>query len=315
MSAIDDVARMLALVPWLRERQGATVAEAATAFGVSEDVVRRDLYRLDFCGLPGLGGGDLFDVTIVGDRVTVAMADELRRPLRLTPREALRLVLTLDAVAVATGDRLPALASAVRKLRQALGVPDAAAVELATDATGWLEPLREAIAGQRRVRLTYRGRTDDAPRPRAVDPWLLRVVGGVWYLQGHDVDAGGPRTFRLDRIAEVAVLDVERGHDPPTEPPPAPRYVPGPDEIDVEVVLEPGAAWVADAVDAAEVDREDGGRLRLRFGTDAPTWVARILLAAGGAARVVRPPELADHVATHARRALDRYGPPEDDRG
>ena len=97
MSATDDVARMLTLVPWLLERPGASLAETAAAFGVDERTVRRDLLdHLDFCGLPGLGGGDLFTVDLSGDRIVVSMADELQRPVRPTPAEALQLVLGLN---------------------------------------------------------------------------------------------------------------------------------------------------------------------------------------------------------------------------
>jgi hypothetical protein len=127
VSAAGDVARMLTLVPWLLERPGASLTETAEQFGVDERTIRRDLGHLDFCGLPGLGGGDLFEVELVGDRIVVRMADELRRPLRPTPREALRLVLTVDAVAEALGDELPALRSAVAKVRDALGIPEVVA--------------------------------------------------------------------------------------------------------------------------------------------------------------------------------------------
>lgn len=306
MTAADAVARMLTLVPWLLERPGASLQEVADAFGVDVRTVRRDLEQLDFCGLPGLRGGDLFEVDIIGERVLVRMADELRRPLRLTPREALRLVLTIDGVATAYGDELPALRSAVDKVRQAAGVPEGVHVRLADDGVRWLPVLRAAIERGRRLRLEYAGRNDPAPVPREVDAWALHVNDGNWYLQGHDVRSGERRTFRLDRIAEVEeVGDAEVGR--PEEELPPPDYVPGPDDVVIELLLGPAARWVADAARIDERDELSDGRLRVVFATDALRWVERLVLMGGGDVEVVRPEALARSARAAAGRALERY--------
>lgn len=297
---------MLALVPWLLERPGASTAEAAEALGVDEQSVRRYLYHLDFCGLPGLGGGDLFEVHVAGDRVVLRMADELRRPLRPTPLEALRLVLLGEAVSAAVGGDAPALRSALDKIRSAMGIPPGVRVEVEEDGTQWLAVLRTAVAGGQRVRVRYRGRADERPQDRTVDPWGLHVADGIWYLQGRDDGAGDLRTFRLDRIAAVDLLD-EQARPPPSGALPPPRYTAGPDDHEVELVLAPDARWLAEAV-ACDTREETGdGGLRIRFRTDALPWVRRLLLVAGSGARVVRPRSLRDAVAGAADRALERY--------
>ncbi len=316
MSATGDVARMLTLVPWLLERPGATLGEAAEAFGVSSAAIRRDLGHLDFCGLPGLGGGDLFDVSLVGERIVVSMADELRRPLRPTPHEALRLVLTVDAVADALGEDLPALRSAVGKVRDALGIPPDVADVLDEPAPPALEVLRHALAQGRRLRLVYQGRHDPEPTSREVEPWALHLQDGVWYLQGRDVRAGGERTYRLDRLAEVEIADEPITGERPRQLPP-PRYAPGPDDLQVEVELDASARWIEGAlvVDRVE-ERPEGGALVILH-TDAPSWVARLVLMAGGGAVVRRPASLADEVrriATEALAAADGDVPSEVDR-
>lgn len=309
MSAGADVARMLTLVPWFLERPGASLAEAADAFGVTPRTVRRDLAHLDFCGLPGLGGGALFDVLLEGDRVVVSMADELRRPLRLTPREALRLVLSLQAVEEAFGDELPALRTAIDKVRDAAGLPPTAAVAVDEEdphRRGWLAQLRGAMRDGRRVQLTYQGRTDDRPRERVVEPWQLDVTPDGWYLHGHDVDGAGHRVFRLDRMAALQVLDEPVTTARPTEPLPAPHFEWGDEALEVEVELGRGARWLADALAHDELD-DHGDRLRMRFRTDAPSWIARLLLMGAQDVHVVRPAHLRDEVTRLARAALDHY--------
>ena len=306
MSATEDVARMLTLVPWLLERPGASLTEIAETFGVRPTTIRRDLEHLDFCGLPGLGGGDLFDVSLVGDRVVVTMADELRRPLKPTPSEALRLVLTVDAVTEVLGEELPALRSAIRKVREALGVPEGAAEVVEPSAGAIVELLRAAIRERRRIRLDYQGRADRAPVPREVDPWALHLVDGAWYVQGHDHAARDPRTFRLDRVASLELLDVALEVAAPENLPP-PRYVPKPNDTEVVVEVTPRGRWVMDALRVDDVEELPTGGARIRLRTDAPEWLAGTLLMAGTDVTVVEPRSLSTLMKMRAREALVNY--------
>lgn len=308
MSATDDVARMLTLVPWLLERPGASVAETAAAFGVAPSVIRRDLEQhLDFCGLPGLGGGALFDVDITGDRIVVQMADELKRPVRPTPAEALQLVLGLDAVADVLADELPTLRSAVDRVRTALGVPEHLADVLDPPTSAIALEARRAVAAGRRVVLTYQGRGDEAPNDRHVDPFAVRLVDGVWYLQGHDVDVDGLRTFRLDRAHAVEVTEQEATTPRPADLP-APAYRVGPQDPTVTVQLQPSARWLADAVATDARTELDDGKLEVTFTTDAPRHIVQLVLMCGGDAELTAPPELVAAVADAARSAAARYG-------
>lgn len=306
MSATEDVARMLTLVPWLLERPGVDIGQTARAFGVDPGTIRRDLSHLDFCGLPGLGGGDLFEVDLVGETIVVRMADELKRPLRPTPGEALRLVLTADAVADALDERLPVLRSAIAKVREATGVSASAADVLGPDGSEMTARIRRAVSAGRRVRLEYQGRGDEEPRRRRVDPWALHVREGLWYLQGHDLEVDDRRTFRLDRVAALEVLDEPRTHPAP-EQLPAPRYAPSPEDLDVELRLAPGGRWLLDAVEPDAVTEDDDGTAEVRLRTDAPRWLARLVLMAGGEATVVAPASLREQVRELAGRARAAY--------
>ncbi|MBW3578082.1 MAG: WYL domain-containing protein [Actinobacteria bacterium] len=311
MTAADDAARMLTLVPWFLERPAATIDEAAQAFGVDRRTILADLDTIGYCGLPGLGGGDLFDIDVVGDRVVVRVA-WVEEPLRLTAREALRLVLAGEAVAAALGEDLPALRSALDEVRAAAGIPEGVRVQLAEDGTHWLPPLRTAIADHRRVRLRYRSRGGTAPSPRQVDPWALQVSDGSWYAHGLDHRSGERRSFRLDRIAGLDVLDTPATPRPADLDPAPPRYEPGPGDIAVELVLAPDVRWVADNVRPDIVEElADGGR-RVLLHTDALRWMQRIVLSAGPGVTVLRPRELRDAVRRAASAALERYTHPDE---
>lgn len=303
MSATDAVGRLLVLVPWLMERPGAHVDEAAAAVGSDRATVIEDLSLLNFCGLPGRLGGDLFEVELVGDRILLQLAPAFDRPLRPTPDEALRLVLSLDHVAAVLGDELPGLDEALIAVRAAAGVPDD--VRVAPEpATAHLGDLRSAITDGCAVDLAYRGRADAAARTRRVDPWELLLHRGTWYLHGHDHGAGELRTFRLDRIDAVTVtaepIEVSR----PPGALPTPAYQPGPDDVTIQLEVAPGGHWVLDALDADEVTHGEDGVTAVTVSTDAPRWIVSLVLAARGEVTVVAPDTVRESVLRAARDGL-----------
>ena len=120
--ATDHLPRLLALVPWLLAHPGTQVADVAREFEVTEAQLRNDLNLLWMCGLPGYGPGDLIDVSWHGDRVTLSNADEIARPLRLTPEEALALVAALRVLSEVPGIvERSAIDRALAKLEAAAG--------------------------------------------------------------------------------------------------------------------------------------------------------------------------------------------------
>jgi predicted DNA-binding transcriptional regulator YafY len=301
-----DVVRMLTLVPWLIRRPGASLTETAAAFATDVRTIRMELEHLDFCGLPGLGGGALFDITIAGDSVTVRMADELRYPMRPTPPEALRLLLIANAAERVVGQEVPALRSAIEKLHRALGVAPGAVEFLDAEPSGAVVVCRRALTAKVRVRFTYRGRSDAAPLLRTVEPWELELSEGAWYLHGQDVTSGEGRVFRLDRASDLEVTDVPVSSVRPDRLP-SPTYEPAPDDLAVVLLLRPGAEWLLDAVHVDATDEvADGLRVELRTGS--PEWLARLVLMAAGGAVVLEPTELRERVRSRAQEALSRLG-------
>ena len=86
MTSQAQVRRLLSLVPYLREHDGAAMADVAEAFGITVKTLRDDLNVLWMCGMPGLTPGDLIDIdmdAVDGEGVIhLSNADYLTRPLR-----------------------------------------------------------------------------------------------------------------------------------------------------------------------------------------------------------------------------------------
>jgi proteasome accessory factor C len=312
-SAVAQLSRLLALIPWLLARPGVDVDVAAAEFGVTPAQLRKDLELAFLCGLPGHLPDDLIDVSLDGDTIVVSNADTIARPLRLGPDEALALLVGLRTLAAVPGghDR-DALDRTMAKLQTAAGDAADGAERIAVQVEGdaeVLEQLRPALEHGHRVHLRYYVPARDEVTSRDVDPIRLVVLGGRTYLEGWCRTAEATRTFRLDRIAEVTELDV-----PAEVPPGAGRAdldddVFAPDEAQTlaTVAVTPAGRWLIEAYPVESVtESADGGALvQLRVGDTG--WLRRLMLRMGGAARVIDPPEVGAAVRNEAEIALQGY--------
>lgn len=307
--ATSRLARLLALVPYLVGHPGAPVAEVAEVFGITEKQLREDLDLLFVCGRPGYSPADLIDVAFEGDRVTVTNADPIDRPLRLTPDEALALVVAARSLAAEPGlAERGALDRAIAKLEAACAPdPAAQAVAVALEPEGEMLGLLEgALDKGRRVHIRYHTASRDEVTEREVDPMRLLNAGGRWYLEAWCRRVEDVRRFRLDRILDAAVLDT------PAEVPPHARsreglFTPDPAMPLVTLDVAAPARWVADYYPCESAEPLDDGGLRLTLRVGDPTWVRRLALRLGPHARVVEPRGLADEVVAAARAALAAY--------
>jgi proteasome accessory factor C len=319
--AREQVGRLLALVPYIQARQQVSLEQAASDFGVRPAQIVKDLNILWFCGLPGLGMGDLIDVdmdALNGEGLLrVSNADYLARPLRLGSSEASALIVALRALREGSDDAVGATVDRVLgKLEAAAG--DAAALaarvdlhlsEEGAEESALRERLEEALSQGRQVRIGYYVPSRDESTERTVDPLQVVSAAGHTYLEAWCHSAEGQRLFRLDRISSAEVLeDSVQDHDDVT-----PRdlaagiFVPSPDDLLVILDLRPQARWVAEyyPVETTQEQRDGGLRVGLRVGD--PQWLTRLMLRLGGSAQVVEPGWLAEMVRETAARALRHY--------
>ncbi len=305
----DRLPRLLSLVPYLIARPGIPVAEAAADFGTTERQLRRDLELLWMCGLPGYGPGDLVDISFAGDTVSVIEDAGMRRPLRLTTAEATALLVALRTLADVPGVvDTAAVRRATVKIERAVG--DAGTTGLSVEVTRAEEAatvaVRTALAAGRALRIRYYTASRDAVSLRTIDPMRLLIVDGRGYLEAWCRRAEGVRLFRLDRVEDVEVLDEPAAPPPEAEPTDlsAGLFRPSADHRFAVLLLERDARWVAEYYPVDEVVEIDDGRARVLLRYTDPAWLVRLVLGLGGGARVLEPPELADHVARRAREAL-----------
>ena len=301
--------RLLAVVPWVVERDGPLVTEVCERFSCSESELVEDLRLLFLCGLHPYTPDALIDVDIAEGRVWIRYADYFSRPLRLTAAEGLALLAAGRAALATPGsDASGPLARGLAKLGAALGVDAEQAVEV--DLPGVPEEVTsaidEAVRTRHQVEIDYYSYGRDEWTRRTVDPRAVGLAQGQWYLSAYCHTAVDERLFRLDRIRSATVLDTR--FDPPPGPPAPPAYTPGHDDPRVTLELDPGARWVVEQYPTEAVDVTGDGGVRVRLAVSNRAWFERLLLRLGTAARVVDPGAAGVDVAGAARRVLARYG-------
>jgi proteasome accessory factor C len=194
---LEQLPRLLALVPYLLQRPGIAFATAAADFGVTEERLRKDLNLLWLCGLPGHYPGDLIEIDFEGDTITLSDPQGVDRPLRLTVDEALALVVALRTLAETPGlaDPDPVL-RALAKVEEAAGTAalPAGRVEVALEGEQTVAPVvRDALARGKVLHLVYWTAGRDETTERDVDPVRLVVVDGQSYLEASSTWAGCSR--------------------------------------------------------------------------------------------------------------------------
>ena len=317
-----QVARLLALVPYIQARREVSLEQAATDFDVQPDQLVKDLNVLWFCGLPGLGMGDLIDVdmdALEGQGVIrVSNADYLRRPLRLDSSEASALILALRALREGSDyDVRPIADRTLGKLESAAGEGAALAgqvdirlPELQSQVASMAERLSRAVSERRQVRLDYYVPTRDESTERVVDPLRVVTADGNSYLDAYCHLAEDQRLFRIDRISTAEVLDTPVDTHAGLHPRDLADGIFRPSVADllVTLALEPSARWVAEYYPVEQSRDRRGGGLTVRLRVGDPAWLTRLMLRLGDSARVLHPPHLANAVQQVAVEALRNYG-------
>jgi proteasome accessory factor C len=303
---------MLSLLTYLKERPGARVEDVARAFGITEDELVSDLDVLPMCGT-SFRGGDLLDIDTDGERIWWHNPDDVAEPLRLAADEATALLVAARAVSTLPGLResdRQALLRATAKVETAAGENAGASARLSVtfeSEGGVFADVDRAISERRRLWIRYYSPARDEVTEREIDPIRLVSVGHT-YVEAWCRRSEARRTFRLDRVAEIKILD-EPSAPPEIELRDLSEGLVQPAAEDPEVVVEvgPGGRWVAEYYPHDSADELSDGGLRITLRTPEPASLRRLALRLGRDGRIVSPPDLADSARLAAREALAAY--------
>ncbi|WP_433275499.1 helix-turn-helix transcriptional regulator [Pseudonocardia xinjiangensis] len=196
--------RMVTLLFTLQRLRGATAAELARELEVSERTIYRDVAALSAAGVPlftepGRGGG----IRLVEGWRTRLDGLTAQEAAALFAVGAPQVLAELGMSAALAGAQAKLLATLPAELREHART---VAERFHLDAPGWfhtpqqvtqLAAVAEAVWEQRRLRISYRRRSDVVER--TVEPLGLVLKAGTWYLASRSGE--NVLTYRVDRIA------------------------------------------------------------------------------------------------------------------
>jgi predicted DNA-binding transcriptional regulator YafY len=217
----STAARLITLIMLLERRPNQKASELAQELGVSLRTVHRYFTMLDEMGIP------LYSESGPYGGFSLVRGYKMP-PLVLTPQEAVAVSLGTGLVAEMWGQLYrEAARGALAKLENIL--PDEQRHEIAwarrslvalgmhradlTSLGETLDRLRRAVRERRRVQMDYQSRGQAELAGRECDPYALVYRWGWWYVVGFCHQRRAVRTFRVDRIAALSLLD--QGFDIP----------------------------------------------------------------------------------------------------
>jgi predicted DNA-binding transcriptional regulator YafY len=310
--------RLISLIMLLQRWPNQKAAELAEQLGVSVRTLHRYIEMLDEMGIPvyserGPYGG--FSL-VRGYKMP---------PLVFTPEEAVAVYLGTGLVEEMWGQLYQEAArGALAKLDNVL--PDEQRHEVAwarrtllathmhradyTPLAPLLEKLRRATRERRRVNMVYRGRSQPEPLQRDLDPYAMVHRWGWWYMVGYCHLREDIRSFRVDRIVELMLL--EETFNPPVDFDVRTYLSREPhtqSNIQVRLHFAPEGALLAldDRAMWDTVDEHPDGSVVVTFAAPSLEWAVRAVLFYGSYAIVLEPEELRRLISEQSQAVAALY--------
>jgi proteasome accessory factor C len=282
--------------------------QVTNSLQITETELREDI---DVLNVVNFGGGSyVLYAEVTGGEIEVdpePYGDNFAKPARLLPLEAKALVAAIDLI----GDHLPEgqLQSARDKIVDALGTDPAHDGLQITSAKGddskIARVVSTAITGRRLIEIDYYKENEDLEtRGRRIEPYFLMNGQQGWYVHSFDPAKEESRSFRLDRIRSVQVLDETYDPRPGIEPP-----VDGWARTGVVPASRAARVWISP--ERARWAREDkrvveelaDGAVVVEILYAGEEWLAGEMLKEAGDAAVLEPDD-ARAAVLHAAEAL-----------
>lgn len=337
------VARLLALVQWVKTHPGQSFDSLASHFGVSSQQIRKDIASLSLAGADHVPcqGLDFDFADLHEGKVTLSNAGGLANQLHLDELD--REVLAFALAALEAGPwqsyarQLSQLlqsnpdvqVSAVQSQVAASGAGVAATkadVELETAASAETKSLAgpmntalsqvfatvlEALMTGHALKLSY---VDAAglSSQRNVDPWWLVSDGARLTLVGYCHGARAKRRFRLERISALTLGgQVRKGAPEPNTSADKRRRARGQSwgrtAKTATLRICPSGIWLTQVASPKQVIYNQDGTITVEIIGRSQAWLESVVLRASGELVAVEPATLLEKVSVRAAKARANY--------
>lgn len=204
---LQEVSRLLDLVPFLSTHPYISLKSLSDEFGVSEKEMARELIELSMCGLPGYTPYDLIEVNFESGFVSIQNHEAIDIPRALSFSEIATLLIGLSSLKEELSGGSPEISQEVDRLIDRLTVISGGSIEAEVDETlNALAEIKRAIEERGVLRISYHSIARDEVRDREITPLRIYRENGEIYLSASCHEAHALRNFRVDRIRVLEVL-------------------------------------------------------------------------------------------------------------
>ncbi|MBI5031998.1 MAG: YafY family transcriptional regulator [Chloroflexi bacterium] len=173
-----------------------------------------------------------------------------------------------------------------------------------------LEKIRRAIHEQRRVEMKYRKQNDQGVQAREVEPYALVHRWGWWYVVGYCRLRSAIRSFRIDRIAELTLLD--KTFQIPEEfnaQEYLARAFAAESSVMIRLCFSPQGAHVARNLHAMwdTLEEKPDGSVIVTFAMPDLQWAASMVMGFGPIVTALEPEGLRQTVREWANAVVEQY--------
>jgi len=317
-SARDRLNLFLAIVPFVLLRGSVTVSEVATQFGTTPERVA-DAVKTIACDGGANEARYNFDTELFNidwdefeqnDVIILTVAEVLTVPAPFSAKQRAVFLAGLELLkAHPHYRRIPEFDGLVAKLRgpDSNAITDAFAVEIDENNPKAIS-IQDAIEKSVRIRFTYTNNQGERGE-RDVDPYRQDLEGGQRYLKGYCLQREDVRTFNLDSMEDLVLLDTPiepRSIDALTLT--SSLFSESEDDLLVDLVIDPEALpLIASYLRPGVKPVETGGRKRLTLPFSHEGTAVRMISVLSGIAAIEGPDTTRSAVADFARNALNAY--------
>lgn len=337
------VARLLALVQWVKTHPGQSFDSLASHFGVSSQQIRKDIDSLSLAGADHVPcqGLDFDFADLREGKVTLSNAgglanqlylDELDRevlafalaaleagPWQSYARQLSQLLQSNPDVQVSAGQsQVAASGAGVAATKADVELETAASAE-SKNAAASLNALLgqvfatvlEALMTGRALKLSY---VDAAglSSQRNVDPWWLVSDGARLTLVGYCHGARAKRRFRLERISALTLGgQIRKGAPEPNTSADKRRRARGQSwgrtAKTATLRIRPSGIWLTQVASPKQVIYNQDGTITVEIIGRSQAWLESVVLRASGELVAVEPATLLEKVSVRAAKARANY--------
>ncbi len=309
--ASDRITLLLSLVPYLLQNNPVSVAEVAENFDEKPATIKKMIEDLTSMGVPDRAGdvysNQMFDIDWDlfehDDIISLTNTVAIDATPRFSGREAATLLAGLSLIEQAVDANTKSVISElIRKVARGSSQGTAEITISAPTPPSGLETVTRALSAGVHVEFEYRSPTSGSAT-RLVDPVRVENVAGTWFLRAWCHSREALRTFRVDRLENVRMLDtkIDIAIDPST----LPDTLFDVSDTDIVAVLElPTWARSALADFAPREVRSAAGKVQLEINFGSLESVFRAISLRPGLITVVSPESVRAHVAAWATSAL-----------